>query len=55
MTIGIKRTNLLRHREAWTALVADKAKIPGAIQEILRYAQFDTRPEGSDLKIQETL
>jgi cytochrome P450 len=30
---------LLRHREAWTALVADKAKIPGAIEEILRYAQ----------------
>jgi cytochrome P450 len=30
---------LLRHREAWTALVADNAKIPGAIEEILRYAQ----------------
>ena len=30
---------LLRHREAWTALVADKSKIPGAIEEILRYAQ----------------
>jgi cytochrome P450 len=30
---------LLRHRKAWIALVADKAKIPGAIEEILRYAQ----------------
>jgi cytochrome P450 len=30
---------LLRHRQAWIALVADKAKIPGAIEEILRYAQ----------------
>ncbi len=30
---------LLQHHEAWTALVADKAKIPGAIEEILRYAQ----------------
>jgi len=29
---------LLRHREAWSALVSDKAKIPGAIEEILRYA-----------------
>jgi cytochrome P450 len=30
---------LLEHRGAWTALVADKAKIPGAIEEILRYGQ----------------
>ncbi len=30
---------LLRHPEAWTALVADNGKIPGAIEEILRYAQ----------------
>lgn len=29
---------LLSHREAWEAVVADPAKIPGAIDEVLRYS-----------------
>jgi cytochrome P450 len=31
-------TSLLGHRDAWQAIVADKAKIPAAIDECLRYS-----------------